>query len=98
MAVDELPWNLFARTFQEITKRQPVMDADLLTLATSPQNFVAVRELPGGPGPAALQQSLAGYAERLAMLKTDVGEIRRRISLADKQRTRRAAELIAGEG
>jgi len=98
MAFDELPWDLFARTFEEVTGRKPGMDADLLTLATSPRNFVAVRELPGGPGPAALQQSLAGYAERLAVLKTEVGEIRRRISQADEQRARRVAELIAGEG
>ncbi|MEL0206491.1 MAG: hypothetical protein VW987_09295, partial [Alphaproteobacteria bacterium] len=98
MAFDELPWDLFARTFEEVTGRTPGMDADLLTLATSPRNFVAVRELPGGPGPAALRQSLAGYAERLAVLKTEVGEIRRRISQADEQRARRVAELIAGEG
>ena len=98
MAFDELPWDLFARTFEAVTGRAPGMDSDLLTLATSPRNFVAVRELPGGPGPAALRQSLAGYAERLAVLKTEVGEIRRRISQADEQRARRVAELIAGEG
>jgi len=97
MAFDELPWDLFARTFEEVTGQKPTMDRALLTRATSAQNFVAVREMPGGPGPRALRSALTGYADRLAALKAGAGDTARRIVLSDEQRSRRVAELIAGE-
>ena len=95
MALDELPWDLFARTFEEVTGRKPEMGEALLGRATSPQNFVAVREMAGGPGPEALRRSLAGYADRLAALKVETGNIQRRISSANERRDAIVADLIA---
>ena len=92
---DELPWETFAATFEEVTGRKPEMDTELLSRATSPQNFVAVREMAGGPGPAALRRSLAGYAARLATLKAETRDIHKRISSADERRDRLVADLIA---
>jgi len=97
MGFDELPWDLFAQTFEEVTGRKPDMDKELLTRATSPQNFVAVREMAGGPGPGALRQSLDGYAGRLASLKTGMDDIHKRIKQADEARAHAVSGLIAGE-
>jgi argininosuccinate lyase len=49
---DELPWDLFVRTFEEFVGRPPHVERDVLVSATSPENFVAVREMPGGAGAA----------------------------------------------
>lgn len=92
---DELPWQTFAATFEDVTGRKPEIDRELLSRATSPQNFVAVREMAGGPGPAALRRSLAGYTAQLAALKAETGNIHKRISSADERRDRLVADLIA---
>ena len=41
---DELPWDLFARTFAESVGRPLHVERDVLVSATSPENFVAVRD------------------------------------------------------
>jgi len=98
MRFDQLPWDLFVRTFEEVIGRQPVMKQDLLQLATSPQNFVAVREMPGGPGPKAMRRSLEGYSDRLAALKHGTDDFRKRIAAADEQRNQLVADVIARKG
>ena len=97
MGFDELPWDLFEQTFEEVTGRKPVMDKSLLTRATSPQNFVAVREMAGGPGPGALRRSLDSYADKLAGLKACMHDIQKRITQADEARAHVVSGLIAGE-
>ena len=94
---DELPWDLFAQTFEELVGRPPHVERDVLVNATSPENFVAVREMPGGPGPHALREALAGYADRLAGLKAGAEEVRKRIAQADALRNRLVSNVIAGE-
>ena len=64
---------------------------------TSPENFVAVREMPGGPGPRVLRAALASYADRLAGLKAGAEEVRKRIVRADALRDRLVSDFIAGE-
>ena len=94
---DELPWDLFAQTFEELVGRPPHVERDVLVNATSPENFVAVREMPGGPGPHVLREALAGYADRLAGLKAGAEEVRKRIAQADALRNRLVSNVIAGE-
>ena len=94
---DELTWDLFARTFEELVGRPPQVERDVLASATSPENFVAVREMPGGPGPYVLREALAGYADRLAGLKAEAEDIRKRIAQADALRNRLVSDVIAGE-
>lgn len=94
---DELTWDLFARTFEELVGRPPQVERDVLASATSPENFVAVREMPGGPGPYVLREALTGYADRLAGLKAEAEDIRKRIAQADALRNRLVSDVIAGE-
>ena len=63
---DELPWDLFARTFEELVGRPPRVERNVLVSAASPENFIAVREIPGGPGPHVLREALVGYTDSLA--------------------------------
>ena len=94
---DELSWDLFSRTFEEVVGRPPHVDREVLASATSPENFVAVREMPGGPGPRVLRAALASYADRLAGLKAGAEEVRKRIVRADALRDRLVSDFIAGE-
>jgi len=94
---DELSWDLFARTFEEVVGRPPHVDREVLASATSAENFVAVREMPGGPGPHVLREALAGYADRLAGLKAGAEDVRKRIAQADEQRNRLVSDYISEE-
>ena len=94
---DELSWDLFARTFEEVVGRPTQVDREVLASATSPKNFVAVREMPGGPGPRALRVALDGYMDRLVGLKSRTEDVRKRIAQADALRDRLVSNFIAGE-
>ncbi|MAE26849.1 MAG: argininosuccinate lyase, partial [Pedosphaera sp.] len=94
---DELSWDLFVRTFEEVVGRPPHVDREVLASATSPENFVAVREMPGGPGPRVLRAALAGYTDRLAALKAAAEDVRKRIAQANALRDQLVSDFIAGE-
>ena len=93
---DELSWDLFARTFEKVVGRPPHVDREVLVSATSPENFVAVREMPGGPGPRVLRAALADYTDRLAALKAAAEDVRKRIAQANALRDRLVSDFIAG--
>ena len=94
---DELSWDLFARTFEEVVGRPTQVDREVLASATSPENFVTIREMPGGPGPRVLRVALASYMDRLSGLKSRTEEVRKRITQADALRDRLVSNFIAGE-
>lgn len=94
---DELPWDLFVGTFEELVGRPPYVERDVLASATSTENFIAVREIPGGPGPYVLREALAGYADRLRSLKAGAEDVRKRIAQAEALRNRLVSDIIAGE-
>ena len=95
---NELPWDLFARTFEELVGRPPQVKREVLMSAVSPKNFIAVRETPGGPGPHVLSEALAGYKDRLASLNAGAEDMRKRISQANALRNRLVSDIIAGGG
>ena len=95
---DELPWDLFARTFEELVGRPPRVERDVLVSAASPENFIAVREIPGGPGPHVLREALVGYTDRLASLKASAEDVRKRIAQSNALRNRLVSDIIAGGG
>jgi len=94
---DELSWDLFAQKFEEVVGRPTQVDRQVLASATSPENFVAVREMPGGPGPRVLREALVGYKDRLVGLKSRTEDVRKRIAQADALRDRLVSNFIAGE-
>jgi argininosuccinate lyase len=63
-----LPPEDFSRLFAEVAGRPPRLPlAEIQALAT-PEHFIEVRTLPGGPGKAALAAALDIYTARLAEL------------------------------
>ncbi|NKB52196.1 MAG: argininosuccinate lyase [Rhizobiaceae bacterium] len=56
--------------FQSETGRTLAMTEDQFATTTSAQNFVAVRNLPGGPAPEALSNALTIYRSKLQQLST----------------------------
>ncbi|KQX38272.1 argininosuccinate lyase [Devosia sp. Root436] len=56
----------FRAAFQQATGRQTTIDAALFAELVSPEHFVAVRDRLGGPAPAPLAASIAGYRDKAA--------------------------------
>ncbi len=83
--------------FEDVVGRPTNVNKNLFAKATSPKNFVAVREMPGGPGPRVLRQALAGYADRLIELKARAEDVQKRIAEADEQCNRLVSDFISGE-
>jgi len=59
----------FCAAFAEETGRPPGLGAAAFADAVAPETFVARRDRPGGPAPAALGAALAGYAETADALR-----------------------------
>ncbi len=56
----------FAAAFAAATGRDPALSETGFATAVAPETFVARRDRPGGPAPAALDAALAGYRDTLA--------------------------------
>lgn len=59
-----------AEVFTRVCGRAPTLPPEDLIELVAPDYSIAVREQPGGPGPRALAESLAGYEARLAGVRT----------------------------
>ena len=92
--LSDLAFDLFAAIFEKQVGRPARITPDDLKKAVSPAHFVAVRDMPGGPAPAALAKSLAGYRSWLARLQDETGRTDQRIRQADKDRQAAVASLI----
>ena len=68
----------FCDAFQHATKRHCVMDEARFQEIVSPEHFVAVRTLPGGPAPAPMAAALAGYRAQAAQFTADARTIAER--------------------
>jgi len=90
----DLPYDLFADAFEAHIGRPAEIGAAALQEAVSPEHFVAVRDMPGGPAPAVLATSLQRYQELLAGLKAEIASIEKRIRQADTDRQAAVASLI----
>ncbi|HEV8675612.1 MAG TPA: argininosuccinate lyase, partial [Methylomirabilota bacterium] len=62
----------------------------------TPEHFVAVRTLPGGPAPGPLAASLARYRRELDEARAWLGGYRARIDGIDRRLAERARGLLQG--
>jgi argininosuccinate lyase len=89
--LETLPMAAFEEAFVHAIGRPPGIDEARLRHIVTPEHFVAVRDMLGGPAPTALAASLARYHEALA----DVTAARRtydvRIASAQAERQRLSA-------
>ena len=86
-----LPYESFAAAFHEVVGRAPAATAEEVRHFATPEHFIAVRTMLGGPAPAALAASLARYRRRLAEDTADLATYRARMAEGE-QRLREAVE------
>jgi argininosuccinate lyase len=93
--LETLPMTAFVAAFEEAIGRAPGIDETRLRRIATPEHFVAVRDMFGGPAPAALQASLATYRAGLAQMSAARASYAARVVASDAERARLVAEALA---
>jgi argininosuccinate lyase len=88
-----VPHAAFAQAFTAVVGRPPHLGEDDLRRYTTPEYFVAVRTLPGGPAPGPLGASLARYRRELDAARRWLDEYRARIDGVDRRLAERGQGL-----
>jgi len=88
----------FLQAFQDATGRAPGMDEASYRTAVSPEAFVAVRERFGGPGPAAMADSLSRYRAQLEAAKTDRDRAQTEADTAEQALAAAVQDLVSAVG
>ena len=83
----------FAAAFEAQTGRESTLEAAAFRTAVSARGFVEVRDRPGGPAPAALDQALALYAQATSSLRAGAAARQIRYDSADAARAAAFAGL-----
>jgi argininosuccinate lyase len=91
-----VPHAAFAEAFAAVTDRPPRLGEADLRRYTTPEHFIAVRTLPGGPAPGPLAASHARYRARLDEARTWLAGYRARIDGIDQRLAERARALRDG--
>ena len=81
-----LPFTAFQAAFAAVLGRPPALDEATLRLVCTPEHFIAVRDMQGGPAPAALATSLDRYARDLSAAIAWRQGVQGRIDAADAAR------------
>jgi argininosuccinate lyase len=91
-----VPYAAFVEAFQAVAGRPPRLEEGDVRRYTTPEHFVAVRTLPGGPAPGPLEASLARYRRELDAARAWLEGYRARIEGVDRRLAERARRLISG--
>jgi len=86
-----LPYESFAAAFHDVVGRAPAATAEEIRRFATPEHFIAVRTMLGGPAPAALAASLTRYRTRLAEDAAALRAYRKRMAEGE-QRLREAVQ------
>ena len=78
-----VPYSTFAAIFLRATGREPALPDARFRHVVTPDYFIAVRTLPGGPAQSAMAESLALYEEGAARLRGRLGAHRHTQARAD---------------
>jgi argininosuccinate lyase len=84
------------QAFTGVAGRPPRLPEEDLRRYTTPEHFVAVRTLPGGPAPGPLQASLARYRRELDAARAWLEDYRARIEGVDRRLAERTQALASG--
>ena len=90
-----VPYAAFAEAFAAVAGRPPRLGEADLRRFTTPEHFVAVRTLPGGPAPGPLGASLARYRRELDAARAWLDGYRARLEDVDRRLAERARTLGA---
>lgn len=86
-----LPMADFTEAFERAIGRASGIDEARFRWIATPEHFVQVREMFGGPGPKALAESLANYHDKLKAIAQARGTYEARIAAAIEERNRLVA-------
>jgi argininosuccinate lyase len=91
-----LPMPAFVDAFSEVLGQAPQINEARFREIATPEYFVSVREMFGGPAPRALTASLAGYRTQLATIAVARAAYDDRIAAAEAERARLVAAALVG--
>jgi len=91
----KIPFPEFADIFKAVLKRPARLTEAEFRKFTTPEHFIAVRTMLGGPAPSALSASFKRYRRDLAAKRATVDALRERQRLADDLLAREVARRIA---
>jgi argininosuccinate lyase len=91
LTLETIPMADFVEAFTHAIGRPPSIDEAQFRWIATPEHFVQVREMFGGPGTTALHASLARYTEALTRAAASRTAYQVRIAAADAERTRLVA-------
>jgi argininosuccinate lyase len=77
-----VPYAAFAEAFREVAGRAPGLVETEFRRVTTPEHFVAVRTMPGGPAPSALETAFARYRHELGEARDWLASYRGRMDEA----------------
>jgi argininosuccinate lyase len=95
--LDQVDYQDFANAFETAIGKLPTLSKDKLKQATSATYFIAIRDLPGGPGAKSMAASLAGYSVTLQTLQNETESLRLQIDRANVDRNEQARKLAGGK-
>jgi len=94
-AVSEVDFEIFLKAFEDQLGRRPKLNESDFRRLLTPEHFIAVRERPGGPGPSALNDSLAGYRGAIGQLRRNASEIDKNMTEADARLRAAVDRMVA---
>jgi argininosuccinate lyase len=93
--LETLPMDVFAHAFAEAIGRAPAIDERRFREVATPEHFVAVRDMFGGPAASALAASFVRYRAALAGVTAARGVYEARIAAAAAELDRLVATALA---
>jgi argininosuccinate lyase len=93
--LSKIPFSEFAGIFAAVLQRPAKLTEAQFRQFTTPEHFIAVRTMQGGPAPSALAASFKRYRRELAAKRATVDSMKERKRLADELLAREVARRIA---
>ena len=96
MTLSRIPFAEFQEIFGATMLRPARLGEADFRRFTTPEHFIAVRTMQGGPAPAPLAASFARYRGEIASIRAAIGELASRKRAAEDMLAREVARRLAG--
>jgi argininosuccinate lyase len=93
--LSKIPFSQFEEIFKAVIKRAAKLTEAQFRQFTTPEHFIAVRTMRGGPAPSALSASFTRYRRELTARRATIHAFEERQRLADDLLAREVARRIA---
>jgi argininosuccinate lyase len=88
-----VPFDTFVDAFTEVMDRRPRLGEVAFRGFTSPEHFVAIRTILGGPAPGPMDRMLASYHDQLDLARETLGGNEHRLQVASTELTEAVGRL-----